>query len=67
MKFRDFSIPLVVLIVLTASVVGIISSYFMGAKNPVEDVCEDIIDDELGNKVDLIPEIEKKIPRFSNV
>ena len=36
-------------------IVGIVSIYFWGADNPVEEVCEDIIKKETGVDIDLSP------------
>ena len=47
-------------IVVIASIAGILSIYFLGKDNPVEEACEEIIKDETGQEVDLSPEV--KIP-----
>jgi hypothetical protein len=55
MKLRDFSIPIIIIIVGIVTVVGIISTTFMGEDNPVEEVSESVIKQETGLDVDLSP------------
>lgn len=56
MKFYDLSIIIIVAIVVTAAVVGIVSSKMLGPDNPVEEVAEEVIQAETGLKIDLSPE-----------
>ena len=37
-------------------VIGLISYYFLGADNPIEEACEGLIQTETGIEVDLSPE-----------
>lgn len=39
-----------------AVIIGIISIYFFGKDNPVEEACEDIIKKETGADIDLSPD-----------
>jgi hypothetical protein len=42
-------------IIATVTVLGLASRYFLGADNPVEEVCEDVIQNETGAEIDLSP------------
>ena len=50
------------IVVSCAAVVGIISFYFLGRDNPVEEACEDIIKAETGVDIDLTPGTPEKAP-----
>ena len=43
------------IVVACAGVVGLMSFYFWGSDNPVEEACEDIIKAETGVEIDLSP------------
>lgn len=55
MKFYDFSILIVVAIVVVAAAVGIASQFFLSADNPIEEIAEEVIKVETGVDVDLSP------------
>lgn len=55
MKFKDLSIPIIIVIISIVTAVGIISTHFLGPDNPVEEVAEEIIKEETGLNIDLSP------------
>lgn len=46
-------------IVLAAIITGLVSIHYMGNDNPIEEVAEEIIEKEIGVKIDLSPEVKK--------
>lgn len=52
---------IVLLVIMVISIgLGITSYFFWGADNPVEQVCEKVIEEETGVKIDLSPELPSK-------
>jgi len=49
------SITLLAIIVGACIIVGLLSIYFWGANNPVEEACEDLIKEETGINIELSP------------
>lgn len=43
-------------------VIGLVSIYFLGRDNPVEEACEEIIKDETGVDIDLTPGTPENAP-----
>lgn len=50
------------IVVACAGVVGVLSFYFWGSDNPVEEACEEIIKEETGVDIDLTPGTPEKVP-----
>lgn len=42
-------------IVFAAAILGWLSAKYLGPDNPIEEACEEIIEQETGKKVDLTP------------
>lgn len=53
---------IVSIIVASAWLISLISYYFLGSDNPVEEACEDVIKDETGVDVDLTPGTPENAP-----
>ena len=49
-----------ILALIFAAVVGISSVYWFGFDNPVEEIAEKVIEEEIGIDVDLTPKNKKK-------
>lgn len=43
------------IVVILIVILGVGSVYFLGDDNPVEEICEEIIEEETGIKIDLTP------------
>jgi hypothetical protein len=48
------------LVLILAVIIGIGSVYLLGDKNPVEEIAEKVIEEEIGIDVDLTPKNKKK-------
>lgn len=55
MKMHDGSLLIVIVIFVTAVVIGMGSTYFFGDDNEVEEVAEEVIQADTGMKIDLSP------------
>jgi len=55
MKLYSLSLTIIIIIA-AAAAVGVASRYFLGDDNPIEQVAEEVIEVETGEKVDLSPE-----------
>lgn len=60
MKMYDGGFVIIVVVVITAFVVGMLSTKVLGPDNPVEEVAEDVIEAETGMHVDLTPKSPEK-------
>ena len=56
MKLYDMSLVIVGIVVGVAIVVGVVSKFFLGSDNAIEQVAERVIEDQTGQVVDLSPE-----------
>jgi uncharacterized protein with PIN domain len=54
-----------IIIVTACAIIGMVSAYFLGQNNPVEQACEEIIKDETGASVNLCPTCKQPIPAAS--
>jgi len=54
------SVLVITIIVAISAIVAIISIFFLGKDNPVEEACEDIIKKETGLDIDLSPDDTSK-------
>lgn len=50
---KENIIKMIVIILIV--ILGVGSVYFLGDDNPVEEICEEIIEEETGIKIDLTP------------
>ena len=50
-----------ILVTVSALIIGIGSGYFLGKDNPIEEICEEIIELETGKDVDLTPNSKEVI------
>ena len=55
-----------ILITVSALIIGIGSGYFLGKDNPVEEICEEIIELETGKDVDLTPNSKETNEEVNN-
>lgn len=55
MKLHDFSLIIIVLVVVVATA-GLLSTKYLGNDNVVEEIAEEVIEDHTGIDVDLSPE-----------
>lgn len=64
MKMYDGGLIIIGIVVGLAIVVGVVSQFFMGPDNPIEEIAEKIIESETGEKVDLSPEVLEGMPGY---
>lgn len=58
---------LIAVIILCVAAVGISSSWFLGDDNPIEESCEDIIEDLTGKSIDLTPNTPETNTRHHHI
>lgn len=59
-RLNDLSIPIVIIVVAGAAIVGWFSHVWLGDDNEVEEISEQIIESQTGQDVDLTPSSPEK-------
>ena len=66
MKFREVGALIIVIIVVASAAIGYISSKWLGDDNPIEEFCQDIIEDQTGFEIDITPSFHYVKPWETN-